>query len=136
MAEIQWDERFSVGVAAIDEQHKKLLYMINDLDQIIAAGRSGNMVLDIVNRMRDYAAEHFSYEEEYFERFGFPEAEAHVGEHREFEAKVAEYIRRPITDADHKTPRQMYLFLRDWLLHHIQHVDKRYGPFFNEHGLQ
>jgi hemerythrin len=135
MAMIQWSERLSVNVAEIDRQHQKLIGMINDLNAAMLEGKGRDVLGSILDGLVAYAGTHFQTEERYFARFGYPEAGAHQKAHAEFVAKVNDFQQGLATDRAGLSV-DVLLFLSDWLQHHIQVVDKEYGPFFNAHGLK
>ena len=65
MEQITWTEDFSVGVVSLDEQHKRLIQMINRL--IIAGPQTttrSETVSDLLSDMANYARKHFATEEE------------------------------------------------------------------------
>ena len=135
MAFIKWDDSFSVNVVEIDDQHKKLVEMINDLHDAMRHGQSKLVLSKIISGLIGYAGTHFRTEEKYFDQFGYPDAVMHMKEHTAFTQKVAEF--KSEYDAG-KVGLSMDVmdFLSLWLRNHIKGVDKKYGPFFNEKGLK
>jgi hemerythrin len=135
MALIQWNEALSVQVAEIDGQHKRLIAMIGELDGAMREGKGRDVMGKIVNGLIGYTGTHFATEEKYFDQFGYPEADSHKAEHRNFVQKVSEF------KAGFEAGRlglsiQVMDFLSDWLKGHISGTDKKYAPFFKEKGLK
>lgn len=137
---LEWsDEKFSVKVDEIDEQHKKLFSFINRLDNLIKSDRSREELAVILNEMNEYAQYHFSTEEKYFDKFDYPESDEHKARHHQYEVKIAEYKERlgNLENADLIDFMYEVLdFLQDWWIGHILHEDMKYSKFFNDHGLK
>lgn len=134
MAFFVWNDSYSVGVREIDGQHKILVNMLNELYDAMQSGKSNDILGGIILKLVNYTKTHFATEERYFERFGYPETLAHKKEHEKFTQKVLAFK----GDFDSgKTALTVGItsFLKDWLVSHIQVIDKKYGPFFNSKGL-
>ena len=132
---IQWDDSLSVNVAAIDLQHKKLVKMINELDDAMRLGKSRGMLGSTVNGLIGYVGVHFSTEEKYFEKFNYPEADQHTREHKAFSAKVDDFAKKFQT-GQLGLSIDVMTFLSDWLGTHIKGTDKKYSACFNANGLK
>ncbi len=65
---IEWEDKFSVGISIIDEEHKKLIGILNKV--IYAKGHNGNPeeLWEILSEMTNYALTHFTTEEAYMKR--------------------------------------------------------------------
>ena len=135
MALIQWDETFSVNVVEIDAQHKKLVEMINELNEAMRVGKGNDILGRIIDALIDYAGIHFKTEENYFDQFGYPARDEHKKEHSEFTQKVAEF-QSAFTAGKLCLSVEVMRFLSRWLQNHIKGSDKEYGPFLNEKGLK
>lgn len=134
MALLQWTPSLSVSVKAIDEQHQKLIKMINDLDEAMAKGRGRDVMGKIVAELADYARTHFAFEETYFAKFNYPETAAHKAEHAKYLAEIAKF------KADFDANKlglsiKVMQFLSDWLKQHIMGTDKKYSACFNANGM-
>jgi len=132
---IRWDDSFSVGVAEIDAQHKRLVEMINELYDAMRQKRGKEILSEILNEMVKYAAVHFATEEKYFVQYFYPETDSHRKEHREFKKKVDELTKRFEANEIGITG-EVIDFLSTWLKEHIKGSDKKYGPFLNEKGIR
>ena len=64
MEPIEWTDSFSVGVALFDEQHRRLIDMLNKMIEDPAADTRSETVADVLTDMTRYAQEHFKAEEE------------------------------------------------------------------------
>ncbi len=135
MAFLKWDDSYSVRIVEIDQQHQKLIGMINDLHEAMRQGKGKDILQRILTGLAEYTAIHFATEERYFEQFGYPGAAAHKKEHREFVSKVEDFKGRFEQDKLSMSIEVMR-FLRDWLSGHIKGSDAQYGPFFNQKGLR
>jgi len=135
MALILWNEGLSVHVAEIDRQHQRLITMIGELDSAMRAGKGRDVMGKIVNGLISYTGTHFATEEKYFDQFGYPEADAHKTEHRNFVQKVSEF-KTGFEAGKLGLSIQVMDFLSDWLKSHISVTDKKYSPFFNAKGLK
>ena len=134
MALISWSNAYSVGVREIDEQHKKLVDILNELHEAMKAGHGKDKVEPVLARMADYAVMHFSTEEKYMMKHSYPELTSHRSEHQAFMKKVTQFV-EDFRKGKATVTLELSNFLRDWLLKHIQGVDRKYGPWFNERGL-
>jgi hemerythrin len=135
MALIDWNDSLVVNVTEIDNQHRKLVEMINDLHEAMRQGKGKDITGKIVNSLIGYAATHFRTEEKYFELFAYPDAPVHKKEHSDFVAKISEF-----KDGFEKGTAGLSIeimnFLSNWLRNHIKISDKKYSPLFKAKGLK
>ena len=94
MAWIQWTDRFSVHVALIDQQHRKLVQMVNEFHDAIMTDKSKDSLAKLLAGLAKYAKEHFATEEKYFHQFHFSHTAEHEKEHKAFVAKVTDMSQR------------------------------------------
>ena len=129
----EWIPRLEVHVAVIDDQHLQLFAWINRLwDAYQTEDEAG--LKAVLGFLVEYAELHFSAEEALMDRAGYDGADAHKGLHREFKAKVAEFEHRQ-TAAFHSVIPELLEYLRDWLVHHIAHEDRKLGTFLLSKGM-
>ena len=134
MALIEWTEDFSVSVEEIDEQHKKLVQMLNDLHNAMAQGEGNKKIGEIIDNLVDYSVYHFATEEKYFDKFKFPKTEEHKQVHRDFVEKVSKF-QEEFKNNDVMLTIEVLDFLSNWLQNHILGDDMEYSDFFVENGL-
>lgn len=132
---IKWDASFSVNVAEIDNQHQKLVSLINQLDAAMRQGKGREVLDKTIAELITYALTHFKTEETYFEKFGYPDKDDHIKEHREFSQKVAAF-KKGMDERRLGLTIEVMDFLSNWLTNHIKGTDKKYSLFFNEQGLK
>jgi hemerythrin len=135
MALIEWSNDLSVGVTEIDSQHKHLIALINELNDAMKQGKGKDALGKTIGELFAYAGSHFATEEKYFSLFKYPETTTHKMKHQEFVKKVSEF-KDGYDQGRLILTLEVMNFLKDWLKGHIQVVDKKYGPFFNEQGLK
>ena len=132
--QFSWETDYSVNVKVLDEQHKKLVEFMNNLYENLLKGISAEQIETSFNEIMALASEHFSTEERYFQQYAYPGAEEHIQHHREIVADIEE-IR-----SNHKQDIvaqgfQLLDLMEDWLIVHMNTMDKKYSFWFNEHGL-
>jgi hemerythrin len=131
---IIWDSSFSVGIPAIDKQHKKLIGMLNTMAEAHEALVNSEVVSEILDEMTRYAAEHFRSEEELMRQHGFPYLDEHKNKHLSFRKDVARFC-VDATAHEASVPENVLSFLKDWLVDHILYCDQRYAEFFRQIGV-
>lgn len=134
MALINWQPSMSVNVAVIDQQHQKLVNMINSLNDAMVQGKGRDIQGQIINGLVTYAATHFSTEEKLFLQHGYPDTMAHVAEHNAFVSKVSEF-RNQFQSGRMSLTIELMSFLSKWLNDHILLSDRKYSGFFKEKGV-
>lgn len=135
-----WDDSLSVNIQSIDDQHKMLLNMINGYyEEIhkIHEGKSNTTLkelrIDLISKMKEYAIVHFRTEEEYFEKYDYPDFIEHKREHDDFFAKVVDVEKR-LEDGRLILTTELTDFLKDWLVDHIVGSDQKYSEFLISKG--
>jgi hemerythrin len=126
---LTWDEKFSVGIPVIDEQHKKLVRMTNEL--FLGCERPDITIVYFIKTIQsavNYARSHFALEEKYMIEVHYPDYAAHKKEHEDFVAEVLRQVR--LFEQGKTAPLSFAQFLKNWLLNHIAVMDKKYSPFF------
>ena len=136
---IKWnDAKMSIGIKLIDDEHKQLLDIINDLGTSIHKNAQKDDILIIVDRLIDYAKYHFSREEEYFDKFNYEDTVEHKKQHDIFIEKF-EKIKHDLNEEKKIcsiiVSEDVFLYLVEWLLYHIVGSDKKYVDLFKRNGL-
>ncbi|HEY0832634.1 MAG TPA: bacteriohemerythrin [Azospirillum sp.] len=126
---VAWDDKMSVGVGVLDEDHRLLLDMFNSLLQAGVSRRNKEALSALLTRLGEYTDVHFSREEAYMERCAYPDLEAHKAAHRYFVDEV-DKLRHDFDGGNETMLRiDLILLLKDWLIEHIQSTDKQYTPY-------
>ncbi len=135
LVNVIYERCLSVGVAAMDAQHKTLVAMINKLIRNATATTQSATIQEVFMEMKDYMAMHFHAEEELMTAHNYPQLGEQIALHRRFSDKIIRFCIEWAYHNEH-LPDDMLTYLREWLVHHILEEDKKYGAFFHEHGVQ
>ncbi|MBV5307132.1 MAG: bacteriohemerythrin [Desulfobulbaceae bacterium] len=130
-----WDSSLSVNISQIDDQHKKLVGMINELHRAMKLKQGNSIIGSILDRLADYTVSHFGFEEKLFAQFGYPEEKAHVEIHQKLVAQVVD-IQKKFKAGEAMVSMELMAFLKDWLVNHIKGTDKKYSSFLRGHGVK
>ncbi len=131
---LTWNEEYSVGISVLDEDHKRLLNLINQLQTAAHYHTSDEYEQEAFDALLDYTKGHFQREEELMEKHGFPGLEAHRQQHQAMIAEVNQLVAAYQRDRD-ATIEGTIRYLQTWLLHHINGTDKEYSTFLNDKGV-
>lgn len=132
---INWTNDKSVLVAAMDNQHKKLIDLINILSDAVANGAGRDVSIAVVDELVMYAENHFKEEERLLQQADYEGLPAQKKQHAAFCSKVAEF-KQGLTSGTVLLSTDIVIFLKDWLLDHIMGMDKQYGPVLNKKGIK
>jgi hemerythrin-like metal-binding protein len=133
---MEWNKGYSVGVAIFDDEHKKLITIINQLAEAVTAGVDKAALQNIADSLVEYVLMHFRHEEMYFDDWAYPAAAEHIAIHAKLRQKVFDY-RKQIMEKDAQTlAAELSEFLRGWLTDHILIEDRKYGEFLCQKGLR
>jgi len=135
MALFVWQDSYSVGVKVLDEDHKKLIGIVNELHDGILAGKSREALGPVLDRLVQYTKTHFGREEDYFTKTKYPEAAAHKREHDELLKRAGELQQRYNEGATSMLSLETMGLLKGWLSHHISGNDKAYSAHLHSHGI-
>lgn len=132
---VPWDASYSVNIKQIDEEHKILVDMLNELHNAMQIGKGKDALSTILDKMINYVGTHFAHEEEFMEKYSYPDYPAHKEQHKEFVKKAVEF-QKSFKEGKLGLSVEVMFFLKDWTLNHIKGSDQKYGPFFNAKGLK
>lgn len=132
MTSIEWTPALSVGVEVIDQDHKKLIDLLNGIFAACAMGVGDEVVGEAVQELRQYTLYHFEREENLLVEKGYPKCPAHREEHRKLVAQLDEMTPHLTGGESGSGGMQVMTFLRHWLIDHIMAHDLEYARFLNE----
>ena len=125
----EWQDKFNVGVDAIDVEHKNLLTCINKL--ITAQTLDKSMILKLADEVSLYAEFHFLSEENLMRLTHYPDITKHSQGHRLLLKKL-EVKRRHLQDSE-KGLQDYVNFLVKWFVEHTQTTDKELGLYLKNY---
>lgn len=134
MAFFTWDEKYSVHVKEMDEQHQRLFDIMAQLHTAMSEGKGNATLIEVLKSLHDYTVEHFSKEEQYMQKFGYSGLSEQKKQHAIFIQKITDY-QTSLNDKKLGLSIEVMKFLKDWLIDHIQETDSKYAKSFNEHNL-
>jgi hemerythrin len=122
-----------LGIKQIDDQHKGLLDIVNDLFNHTSKSEAEERAYfrEVIGNVVSYAKAHFVTEERYLRATKFPDYENHKKSHEEFILTVVKAV------SDYEKGKRLVLrnfanFLRNWILSHIAISDTKYSEYFRK----
>jgi len=126
---IAWNPRFSVTHEDIDNQHKRLVALINLLAKSKDEGKQADVLEVTMNELANYINQHFQFEEDLLKKNSYPDFEDHRKEHLQFKKWLTK-AQNKLKDEKGKRalPQEVLNYLKTWLTSHIMVSDKKYIP--------
>ena len=123
-----WTGDLSVGDKGIDQDHRGLFALVNELE---SADMSHDYINSILDRLKRYTIEHFTREEVFMKKMNYPHLDEHMRQHQAFKewletirATYARFPQSPFIIGD-----SVNSYLQRWLRDHIQNEDMKYRNF-------
>ncbi len=129
---VKWDESYSIGFPVIDEQHKKLVEIIDKVATKLENNDGGfDSLLEVVTELDNYVEEHLSFEEALMRKTNYPDYDDQLAQHNGLRKKMESLniFDETNTDAFFKDMLQ-YLFR--WLINHIANTDRHLGEYLSK----
>ena len=122
---MQWQMEFNIGIEVIDDQHKRIVEYINELEEILSDPfHTREQVGDVLNNIIDYTQSHFAFEESLLAQANYPYMSPHKSVHEAFISKIEKYRQQFL--AGTAIEKDLHKMLLKWLINHIQHDDADY----------
>jgi hemerythrin len=125
---IMWREDFTVGHPELDDHHRTIISLLNDLYTATREGSSEEVVGGVVERLYHYTQYHFAREEDLMEKGDYPELAKHRMIHR-WMTRKAEDLRKHHFQHGTEYTDKVFSFLKNWWTNHIQQLDRHYAPY-------
>lgn len=127
--EIKWNERLSVGVAEMDEEHRQFIARVNELNRAIVESEDKATVERVMDLMLMEAAHHFWHEQQLLTRWNYPQAAQHAASHARLTAQF-ERVMKEFAESDISYVWALKgLHLKQLLVEHLLHEDMKYRDF-------
>ncbi len=124
MAKFIWTDQLNVGIDVIDQQHRRIVEYINQLDDARSNGMSNDEISWLLNDLVDYTISHFGFEESLQEEAGYPFLTSHKKVHELFTKRIADFQKRAEQGED--VIKALNSLLVTWLFNHIKRDDNDY----------
>ncbi len=124
MALINWDEKYSVGVASVDHEHRELIELINATHEKLLRAESPGAVLEFLGEIYGRIAAHFALEERLMRKNNY----VHYAEHKTDHERLLDEIREIMDDCEDRTvfdAQQLAGRLHAWFSVHFHSHDAR-----------
>ncbi|ARU54191.1 hemerythrin HHE cation binding protein [Oleiphilus messinensis] len=135
MAIFEWQPAYATGIPKIDQQHKRLVAMINELDDAVHNHASPDHMRAIFEDLFEYTRYHFQMEESLMEEFTYDTActERHKAQHQRFVNELTS-VAESASFATKADGQIILAFLTNWLINHICKVDRKLADHLIDHA--
>jgi len=126
---IDWSQKLSIGVHEIDEQHMKLVELVNEMHEAIQQHRASEVTLKILDDLIVYTKTHFQTEEALMDILEYEDFSDHKATHDQLIQQIGE-LKEKLDAGEASVNFELMHFLKQWLTHHILGDDAKMGAYF------
>jgi len=131
----EWDEKLSVDLPIINDQHQQLFRIGNNLFKMIESDdgieKIDTLMIGICELI-DYTLYHFSEEEMIMHNTNYPSLHEHISEHNTFRAYIEDLNLKDIEYHTDATLHEIIKFIATWIYKHISQTDSQCGDYVKE----
>lgn len=130
---IEWTKKLETGIDKIDDQHRKLIDIINKLHEFIIEKNDVSTIQDAIVDLKLYTIFHFNTEEKMFTKYDYKEEdfESHIKGHKAFTDEIAHYMSAD-TATQQSLGEHLLKYLKEWLTGHILVSDMKFASFMKQ----
>lgn len=128
---VTWSEEYNVNVEKIDNQHRHLLQLVNDLHAAVEACIDKQKLKKMLIELTEFTRKHFAAEEQMMKKYNYPEKNEHKKEHKMLLRHLGDLV-TAVSKGKYPTFYSDYDVSTDWALVHIEEYDKPLGIFLNQ----
>ena len=130
---ITWSNTFSCGIKLIDDQHKELVTMVNEMFMHVTGSEENEhaYLTGIIQQVIAYIKIHFSTEEKIMKAANYEGYVKHKHIHDSFILEILETIEE-FNSRKHISLYTFTKYLKDWIFSHIAVMDKQYFEYFKQ----
>ncbi|MGC8738217.1 MAG: bacteriohemerythrin [Candidatus Hydrogenedens sp.] len=132
---IQWNDSLSVGIPSMDTQHQKLINIINRLHDAMREGKGKDIISPVLTELHNYTVTHFTAEEKLMEQCKYSGLAVQKQQHNNFVNQIKKY-QSDYEKGSLTLPLSVSNYLKDWLINHIQGLDKKYETSMKSAGIK
>jgi hemerythrin-like metal-binding protein len=126
---IAWTEQMRVDVKLLDNDHKRLAILTNDLYAGVTTGRAKLLLVRDFETLAGQIRDHFAREEQLFAEFRYPGAAIHAQQHDILTDRIRDLRARFKRETELAGLLEIMNLLKGWLFGHIQSSDQKYVPY-------
>ena len=126
----QWSDEYALGIDEIDQQHRRLIEIANQVYDIMNDQwrlDKYNQILTVLGELKDYTIYHFKFEEEYMASIGYKKRFSHALEHNAFVEKLNAVDLKKVDEQQEEYLRELLVMITDWVVNHIMNTDRLYA---------
>lgn len=125
-----WTSELALGFSEIDDQHKEIIYRINQLVDACANGLCAIETQKMLDYLHTYVDKHFSGEEGIMEEIAYPKMDEHIEEHNTFIRRI-ETLRENLRQGGPQGNilQSIAQTLVDWMFDHIWMHDRELARY-------
>jgi methyl-accepting chemotaxis protein len=128
-----WNREIETGVPQIDDDHRRLVELMNRTHAQMAQGQVPVDAAAVLNAFAELMESHFVREEELMNASTFPHAAAHQRMHRAMLDQLAD-LRRMVDRKDAAAAREIVKHLAAYLRNHMSEADLAMAAHVNRRG--
>ncbi len=118
MKNLDWKDSYNIFHDEIDNQHKKLFSIFNNLVKALKENKSENIIQFTLTNLLDYSNYHFADEELFMQEENNKHITHHIANRTIFIDQIKEFKKLEV-EGDPELASKIYTFLNDWISHHI-----------------
>jgi hemerythrin len=128
MSMFLWKQEYSVGYPDIDNQHKRLFELADQLHSAMTSGKGKDVLGKTLSDLILYTKRHFADEERLMQTHHYPDYANHKANHDALTARVVDFQKDFEANGIALTVGLLQ-FLKDWLTHHIGETDRKIASY-------
>ena len=123
---MKWDSSFAIGIAAIDDQHKKIFEHLLAIENSVAKRDPWHIVRFFLAQLTEYLKFHLAVEEAVLEIVGYPDRAGHGESHARLMGQIDALEKELQKNA---TGVHLVGFFEDWFIRHVLSSDRDYAAW-------
>ncbi|MBF0167047.1 MAG: bacteriohemerythrin [Alphaproteobacteria bacterium] len=135
MALLPWHDSFSVGVRALDDDHRHWVDILNQLHEARQKGKDKEYIDKSIDELLSHIRQHFQREEGIMSQAGYPGFGHHKEMHEHSLAEITSLAERHKNFGDKVDPKHILEFVKNFFVNHVSTEDLRMREFFREKGI-
>ncbi|OFI06987.1 bacteriohemerythrin [Clostridium acetireducens DSM 10703] len=133
-----WKESYNVDIEQIDNQHRRLFQLGNNIYDIVKLNDNYDHydeIMTALDALKEYTVYHFGTEEKLMKEYNFKKYEDHKIEHDAFIKRISGFSKKDIDNEQKEVLLDLLSFILNWIEAHILGSDMKYREFFHNKGV-